>query len=278
MQLEKFCNILLKNFQSFKVSFYKNTAKSNAGRKPKITDEEIAAVFILSYITGMPVLKIARQFIDDSIKSYHIFRKSRIKRIYELLRIYLQMRILSVIIEVLVSNKKPRLIVDGTILPVANVNRAKTQRIKRFNGKKFWVRRKRNLYSQHYKKRVKFEEIYYGVLVMIICDTKGRVYDIWFHPASYHEVKSFRLRAKTSIWFKRLISLFEVIGDKGYRGCENVIVCETKEDKAQRQIIESVFSRLKQFNALSRWRKGITLLSYLYAYAIGYSFFRYCEV
>ena len=122
MQLGKFYNILLKNFQSFKTYFYKYTVKSNAGRKPKISDEEIAAAFILSYITGMPVLKIARQIIDDSIKFYHIFRKSRIKRIYGLLRIYLQMRILSVIIEVLASNRKPRLIVDDTILPLANVN------------------------------------------------------------------------------------------------------------------------------------------------------------
>ncbi|MDM7273628.1 MAG: hypothetical protein P3W88_003925, partial [Sulfurihydrogenibium azorense] len=64
----------------------------------------------------------------------------------------------------------------------------------------------------------------------------------------------------------------------GYRRSENDIVSETKEDKAQIQFIESLFSMLKQFNAISRWRKVITLLSYLYAYAIGYSFFKYCEV
>ncbi|MGC8677767.1 MAG: hypothetical protein ACP5UF_06095 [Hydrogenobaculum sp.] len=91
-------------------------------------------------------------------------------------------------------------------------------------------------------------------------------------------VKSFKTRQKISSWFNRLVKLFEVIGDKGYKGCANVYVCKTKEDKAQRQIIEGVFSRLKQFNALSRWRKGITLLTYLYAYAIGYSFFRSIEV
>ncbi|MGC8677956.1 MAG: hypothetical protein ACP5UF_07070 [Hydrogenobaculum sp.] len=48
------------------------------------------------------------------------------------------------------------------------------------------------------------------------------------------------------------INLFEVIGDKDYKGCENVYICKTKEDKTQRQIIEGVFSRFKQFNALSR--------------------------
>ncbi|MGC8677797.1 MAG: hypothetical protein ACP5UF_06250, partial [Hydrogenobaculum sp.] len=113
---------------------------------------------------------------------------------------------------------------------------------------------------------------------MVLCDTNGIVYDVWFHPASYHEVKSFRLRTRTSLWFKKLINLFEVIGDKGYKGCENVVVCTKKEDKAQRQIVETIFSRIKQFNTLSRWRKGITLLTYLYAYAIGYSFFRSIEV
>ncbi len=47
-----------------------------------------------------------------------------------------------------------------------------------------------------------------------------------------------------------------------------------KEDKALRQVVEGVIGAVKGFNFVSRWRKGITLLSYLYAYAIGYSFFR----
>jgi hypothetical protein len=44
----------------------------------------------------------------------------------------------------LISNKV-KLIVDGTILEVANLNRARTQRIKRFSGKAFWGKKKRNL-------------------------------------------------------------------------------------------------------------------------------------
>jgi len=63
--------------------------------------------------------------------------------------------------------KKVKLIVDGTILEVVNLNRARTQRIKRFFGKAFWGKRKRNLYSEHYKEKVRFEEMYYGVLVMV---------------------------------------------------------------------------------------------------------------
>jgi len=46
------------------------------------------------------------------------------------------------------------------------------------------------------------------------------------------------------------------MGDRGYRGCEYV----------------------KVFNRVSRWRKGITLLAYLYGYAIGYSFFRKSQI
>jgi len=53
-------------------------------------------------------------------------------------------------------------------------------------------KKKRNLYSEHYKEKVRFEEMYYGVLVMVVCDSEGVVYDLWFHPASYHEVRSLR--------------------------------------------------------------------------------------
>ncbi|MGC8677140.1 MAG: hypothetical protein ACP5UF_02860, partial [Hydrogenobaculum sp.] len=144
----------------------------------------------------MPVTKLAKQMIDESIASYHIFRKSRVKRVYKILRRYLQMRVLLIVVRVFIIKTKPKLIIDGTILPAANVNRARTQKIKRFKGKIFWVKRNRNLYSKHYKQKISFRELYYGVLVMVLCDTNGIVYDIWFHPASYHEVKSFRLRTR----------------------------------------------------------------------------------
>jgi len=35
-----------------------------------------------------------------------------------------------------------------------------------------------------------------------------------------------------------------------------------------------MFSWLKRFNFVSGWRKDVTLLTYLYAYAVGYSFYR----
>ncbi|MCS6998949.1 MAG: hypothetical protein NZ827_03315 [Aquificaceae bacterium] len=172
------------------------------------------------------------------------------------------------------SGKKLKLIVDGTILPVANTNRARTQRIKRFSGKVFWTKRKRNLYSVHYGKRVQFEELHYGVLVMVLCDEDGVVYDIWFTYGSMHEAKAYRIRKAKSAWFRNLVEGAEVYGDRGYKGVEGVIVCKSKEDKSIRQVVEGVISCVKSFNPISRWRKGITLLAYLYGYAIAYSFFR----
>jgi hypothetical protein len=29
---------------------------------------------------------------------------------------------------------------------------------------------------------------------MVVCDEDGMVYDIWFHPARYHEVRSLRIK------------------------------------------------------------------------------------
>jgi hypothetical protein len=87
--------------------------------------------------------------------------------------------------------KKGKLIVDGTIIiEVARLSRAKTKKIKRVSEKRHWVKRKRKIYNEHLKKEIEDESIYYGLLVMVVCDEDGIVYDIWFHPASYHEVRS----------------------------------------------------------------------------------------
>jgi hypothetical protein len=97
-------------------------------------------------------------------------------------------------------------------------------------------------------------------------------------PASYHEVRSLRIRYGKSNWLRFLVDSFGLIGDRGYRGCEYVEVCESKEQKGIRQVVEGVNSQIKLFNRVSRWRKGITLLAYLYGYAIGYSFFRKSQI
>jgi hypothetical protein len=121
---------------------------------------------------------------------------------------------------------------------------------------------------------VRFEEVHCGLLVMIVCDRNGIVYDMWVHPASYHEVRSVRIRYQRSLWFRTLADSFCLMGDRGYRGLEYVHVCEDKPDKSVRQVIEAVNSQIKVFNGVSRWRNITTLLAYLQGYTIGYSFFR----
>lgn len=247
--------------------------KTNIGRKPKIKDWEIASAFILSYLTHMPVLKFFQLNIDNSIRSYHIFRRYRMQRIYRLLREFMKfLTFLRILIQLILKRKK-KLLIDGTIVEISNINRARTHRIKRFSGKKFWVKRKRKLYSPHYKEKIEFEEIHYGVLVMMLCDEDGFVYDIWYTYGSMHEKKAFEIRYEKSYWFKFLVDNFEVIGDKAYRGVKSLVISESRKLKGIRQMIETSIGGTKGFY-YSRWKKGITLLVYLYGFALGFSFLR----
>ncbi|MDW8434267.1 MAG: hypothetical protein RMK35_05625, partial [Aquificaceae bacterium] len=66
----------------------------------------------------------------------------------------------------------------------------------------FWTKTKRNPYSVHYRKRVQFDEPYYGVLVMVLCDKDGVVYDVWFTYGSMHEAEAYRIREVRSAWFR----------------------------------------------------------------------------
>jgi hypothetical protein len=77
------------------------------------------------------------------------------------------------------------------------------------------------------------------------------------HPASYHEVKSVRIRYQKRLWFRALADSFCLMGDRWYRGLECVYVCEERF-----------------LNGVSRWRNITTLLAYLQGYTVGYSFFR----
>jgi len=59
----------------------------------------------------------------------------------------------------IVLGKKGKLIVDGTIIEVARLSRAKTKKIKRVSGKRYWVKRKRKIYSEHLKKEIEYVKI-----------------------------------------------------------------------------------------------------------------------
>ena len=54
-----------------------------------------------------------------------------------------------------------------------------------------------------------------------------------------HEVRAFRERKKRSLWVRGLVENCVVYGDRGYRGCEGVIVCDSKDMRA----ILSTFSQ-----------------------------------
>jgi hypothetical protein len=42
-----------------------------AGRPPKVSDLQIACLYVMSYVTNTPVLNLAKILIDPSIQSYH---------------------------------------------------------------------------------------------------------------------------------------------------------------------------------------------------------------
>ena len=67
-----------------------------------------------------------------------------------------------------------------------------------------------------------------------------------------------------------LVDSFEVVGDKRYRGVEKLIISEDRKLKRIRQMVEISIGGIKGFY-YSRWRKGISLLTYLYDFALGFS-------
>ena len=76
---------------------------------------------------------------------------------------------------------------DGSISNWANVNRARTQKIRRVRGKVWWAKRRRKIVRRDNGKVVEFEEVRYGMLMMVLCDKEGRVYDVWITFGSDYE-------------------------------------------------------------------------------------------
>ena len=42
------------------------------------------------------------------------------------------------------------------------------------------------------------------MLMMVLCDREGRVFDVWISFGSMHEGRAFRDRKKRSVWFREL--------------------------------------------------------------------------
>ena len=58
------------------------------------------------------------------------------------------------------------------------------------------AKRRRKIVRRDNGKVVEFEEVRYGMLMMVLCDWEGRVYDVWITFGSVHEVRAFRERKK----------------------------------------------------------------------------------
>ena len=58
----------------------------------------------------------------------------------------------------LLYGEKIELVIDGT-MDIANVNRARTQKIRRVRGKVWWAKRRRKIVRRDNGKVVEFEEV-----------------------------------------------------------------------------------------------------------------------
>ena len=64
----------------------------------------------------------------------------------------------------LLYGKKIELVIEGTMVDIANVNRARTQKIRSVRGKVWWAKRRRKIVRRDNGKVVEFEEVRYGML------------------------------------------------------------------------------------------------------------------
>jgi len=102
---------------------------------------------------------------------------------------------------------------------------------------------------------------------MAIIEVTGKEIDIWFTGARRHEVKALRQRLYYSGYLRKLFRKCKALGDKAYKGINQVQICETKEQKSKRQRIETFFSKMRYLE-YSGWRALKTLLIYLTAIAV----------
>ena len=59
---------------------------------------------------------------------------------------------------------------------------------------------------------------------------------MWISFGSMHEVRAFRERKKWSVWFWELVENCVGYGDRGYRGCEGVIVCDCMTESTKQKV------------------------------------------
>jgi hypothetical protein len=84
-------------------------SKKKAGRPPKVSNLQLAALYITSHISNTPILTLARFLICPSIQSWHLFRKSKSERVYKILIEYWLRRIMIIMILKIALGKKESL-------------------------------------------------------------------------------------------------------------------------------------------------------------------------
>ncbi len=164
------------------------------------------------------------------------------------------------------------------LVEIAKLWRAKFRKMRRLGGgRKFWGKRRINrIYSQHSRKPESYERTVYGVLLMVVIEaSSGKVVDIWFHPASFHEKRSLRIRVFKSPYLRELLKGRILIADRGFDGLrlphtKVITVGRGKGNASQRQYVESVLSVVGNSLRLP-WKRGITAQAYIHAKSIAFN-------
>ena len=60
---------------------------------------------------------------------------------------------------------------------------------------------------------MEFEEVKYGMMMMVFCDREGRIYDVRLSFGSVHEDRAFSERKRWSLWFRKLVESCVVYGE-----------------------------------------------------------------
>ena len=80
---------------------------------------------------------------------------------------------------------------------------------------------------------------------MALVDEKAKVIDIWLKSASTHKGKALKKRMAKSSYLRQMVKGKELLGDKGYRGIEELKVAQRKEEKSRRKVIEGIFTKVR---------------------------------
>jgi hypothetical protein len=112
-KLEKSSGATVNHLNSLYQQVLLSISQVKVGRPPKVSDLQIACLYVLSYSTNTPVFNLAKILIDPSIQPYQLFRKYRTVRVYRLLELYRRRVNLLILILSILSGEEIRLILGS---------------------------------------------------------------------------------------------------------------------------------------------------------------------